>query len=229
MAASTLSERLRAGASSPTRTSSSRRPGGPVCGSRSRARCSRRRRPAATTSSATTATGTATTSSRRATAPSRSPRSSTGSTRPSARRPACRRASGPCQLTFIPFQDQADALGGCWKPANNIRIGFKVLADNVKRSGEATGVMRYNGSNDAARAYSKDVLARARKWDAILAGAPAPVISGAKGDRRSSAAATAARASSGSPSGWRSSTPSARRPRTSTRRASGSTRRPWRP
>ena len=36
--------------------------------------------------------------------------------------------------------------------------------------------MLYNGSNDAARAYSKDVLAKARKWDAILAGAPGAKI-----------------------------------------------------
>jgi uncharacterized protein YcbK (DUF882 family)/peptidoglycan hydrolase-like protein with peptidoglycan-binding domain len=78
---------------------------------------------------------------------------------------------GPCQLTFAGFQDQADALGGCWKPENNIRVGFKVLADNIRVNGQARGVARYNGSGSAADAYSKDVLAKARRWEALLAGA----------------------------------------------------------
>jgi peptidoglycan hydrolase-like protein with peptidoglycan-binding domain len=78
---------------------------------------------------------------------------------------------GPCQLTFAGFQDQADALGGCWKPEANIRVGFKVLADNIRVNGQARGVARYNGSGSAADAYSKDVLAKARRWEALLAGA----------------------------------------------------------
>jgi uncharacterized protein YcbK (DUF882 family)/peptidoglycan hydrolase-like protein with peptidoglycan-binding domain len=78
---------------------------------------------------------------------------------------------GPCQLTFAGFQDQADALGGCWKPEANIRVGFKVLADNIRVNGQARGIARYNGSGSAADAYSKDVLAKARRWEALLAGA----------------------------------------------------------
>jgi uncharacterized protein YcbK (DUF882 family)/peptidoglycan hydrolase-like protein with peptidoglycan-binding domain len=78
---------------------------------------------------------------------------------------------GPCQLTFAGFQDQADALGGCWKPELNIRVGFKVLADNIRVNGQARGVARYNGSGSAADAYSRDVLAKARKWEALLSGA----------------------------------------------------------
>jgi uncharacterized protein YcbK (DUF882 family)/peptidoglycan hydrolase-like protein with peptidoglycan-binding domain len=78
---------------------------------------------------------------------------------------------GPCQLTFKGFQDQADALGGCWKPEINIRVGFKVLADNIRANGQARGVARYNGDGAAADAYSKDVLAKSRRWEAVLAGA----------------------------------------------------------
>src|SRR4051794_30203410 len=33
---------------------------------------------------------------------------------------------GPCQLTWWEFQDRADALGGCWKPECNMRVGFGV-------------------------------------------------------------------------------------------------------
>jgi uncharacterized protein YcbK (DUF882 family) len=91
---------------------------------------------------------------------------------------------GPCQLTYAPFQDQADALGGCWKPAANIRVGFKVLADNIRANGLAAGVARYNGSGPAAAAYSKDVLAKARRWDALLAGAPVPKVASARLVRR---------------------------------------------
>jgi uncharacterized protein YcbK (DUF882 family)/peptidoglycan hydrolase-like protein with peptidoglycan-binding domain len=91
---------------------------------------------------------------------------------------------GPCQLTFAPFQDQADELGGCWKPAANIRVGFKVLADNVRANGLAAGVARYNGSGPAAAAYSRDVLAKARRWQALLAGAPVPKVAASRLVRR---------------------------------------------
>jgi uncharacterized protein YcbK (DUF882 family)/peptidoglycan hydrolase-like protein with peptidoglycan-binding domain len=83
---------------------------------------------------------------------------------------------GPCQLTFAGFQDQADALGGCWKPAVNMRVGFKVLADNIRVNGQARGIARYNGSGDAAEAYSRDVQAKARRWEALLAGASGPGV-----------------------------------------------------
>ena len=90
--------------------------------------------------------------------------------------------------------------------------------------------MLYNGSNDAARAYSKDVLAKARKWDAILAGAPAPAIS-----VRHRATELVRRGDHG-PRVERITKRLAfvhskrtEAPRTSTRRASGSTRRPWPP
>jgi hypothetical protein len=91
---------------------------------------------------------------------------------------------GPCQLTYAPFQEQADALGGCWKPAANIRVGFKVLADNIRVNGLSAGVARYNGSGPAAAAYSQDVLAKARRWEALLAGAPVPKVLSARLVRR---------------------------------------------
>ena len=78
---------------------------------------------------------------------------------------------GPCQLTWWSIQDAADKAGGCWRPEINMRIGFGHLAGLVKQHGEADGARRYNGSGDAAVAYSKDLLAKARKWETILAGA----------------------------------------------------------
>jgi peptidoglycan hydrolase-like protein with peptidoglycan-binding domain len=86
---------------------------------------------------------------------------------------------GPTQLTYWTLQDRADAQGGCWKPRINMRVGFKHLADHIRTYGEADGARRYNGSGDAAVAYSKDLLAKAAKWRAVLDGAaPATVASG---------------------------------------------------
>ena len=41
---------------------------------------------------------------------------------------------GPCQPTWS-FQDDADKLGGCWKPQVNMRVGFQRLASPCARTG----------------------------------------------------------------------------------------------
>jgi peptidoglycan hydrolase-like protein with peptidoglycan-binding domain len=91
---------------------------------------------------------------------------------------------GPCQLTWWEFQDTADREGGCWRPEVNMRVGFRHLAALVKQNGEADGARRYNGSGPAAEAYSRDLLARARAWEAKLAGLPVPAAAGARVVRR---------------------------------------------
>ena len=88
---------------------------------------------------------------------------------------------GPTQLTYYTLQDRADAQGGCWKPRINMRVGFKHLADNIRAHGEADGARRYNGSGDAAVAYSKDLLAKAARWRAVLDGAVPVVVPAADG------------------------------------------------
>jgi len=79
---------------------------------------------------------------------------------------------GPCQLTWWEFQDAADREGGCWRPELNMRIGFRHLLALVAAHGEADGARRYNGSGDAAVAYSRDLLAKRRAWEQRLAGLP---------------------------------------------------------
>jgi peptidoglycan hydrolase-like protein with peptidoglycan-binding domain len=81
---------------------------------------------------------------------------------------------GPCQLTWWEFQDAADAAGGCWRPATNMRTGFSHLAALVKRYGESDGARRYNGTGADAEAYSRDLLVRARKWEGIIDGHAPP-------------------------------------------------------
>jgi hypothetical protein len=81
---------------------------------------------------------------------------------------------GPCQLTWWEFQDTADREGGCWRPEVNMRIGFRHLVALINQHGEADGARRYNGSGDAAEAYSRDLLAKAKVWEAKLAGHVVP-------------------------------------------------------
>jgi peptidoglycan hydrolase-like protein with peptidoglycan-binding domain len=75
---------------------------------------------------------------------------------------------GPCQLTWWSYQDEADSLGGCWQPLANMRVGFKRLADNIRRYGMQPGIKAYNGSGAAAEAYAAELIARAEEFKAKL-------------------------------------------------------------
>jgi len=94
---------------------------------------------------------------------------------------------GPCQLTWWEFQDTADREGGCWRPEVNMRVGFRHLFALINQHGEADGARRYNGSGDAAEAYSRDLLAKAKVWDAKLAGHAVPAPAGPRLVRRGDA------------------------------------------
>jgi hypothetical protein len=79
---------------------------------------------------------------------------------------------GVTQLTFPPFQDQADALGGCWKIRNQLRVGYQVLADNIAAHGVRGGLAAYNAGSPTSPAgleYAAQVLERRRKWKQVLA------------------------------------------------------------
>ena len=79
---------------------------------------------------------------------------------------------GVTQLTFPPFQDRADDLGGCWKVRNQLRVGYEVLAEAIARHGVRGGLATYNAGNPASpagRAYAKKVLEHERRWRQTLA------------------------------------------------------------
>ena len=79
---------------------------------------------------------------------------------------------GVTQLTFPPFQDQADALGGCWKVRNQLRVAYQVLADNLAAHGVRGGLAAYNAGSPTSPAgleYAAEVLERRRKWKRVLA------------------------------------------------------------
>jgi hypothetical protein len=78
---------------------------------------------------------------------------------------------GVTQLTFTPFQDQADALGGAWKVRNQLRVGYKVLADAIARHGVRGGLAAYNAgspTSSAGREYAAKVLMREARWNRVL-------------------------------------------------------------
>lgn len=70
---------------------------------------------------------------------------------------------GVAQLTYYAFQDQADALGGCWRIRPQLRVAFGIVRDLIDDFGEA-GIWRYNG----APAYGPQVEERRRRWHDFL-------------------------------------------------------------
>lgn len=81
---------------------------------------------------------------------------------------------GPVQLTYYSFQDQADALGGCWDPRWNLHVGFALLVSLQKAKGEWAGAKAYNGSGSAADAYANDWTAKRNQWRSRLAAVTPP-------------------------------------------------------
>lgn len=74
---------------------------------------------------------------------------------------------GPCQLTSSDLQDQADALGGCYKPFPNMLVAFGLLKswfDEGLTYHDAW--VRYNGSQN----YADIMDARITRWHSILNG-----------------------------------------------------------
>jgi hypothetical protein len=78
---------------------------------------------------------------------------------------------GPMQLTFHTFQDEADALGGCWVPGHNVTQGLRILKGFVDAGNSwHQAAAHYNGSE----AYADEMDDRFAHWQALLAGAQAP-------------------------------------------------------
>jgi soluble lytic murein transglycosylase-like protein len=73
---------------------------------------------------------------------------------------------GPCQLTWIGFQQQADRLGGCHIPRHNIRVGAELIRSLLRAhpGNEHAAIARYNGTGPAAEAYADSVLHLQKTW-----------------------------------------------------------------
>lgn len=75
---------------------------------------------------------------------------------------------GWTQLTYRPFVEEAQRLGGAHKPRFQMRVGFKILAGLIRQYGQANGFAHYNGVGPAAAAYGRDAAAKAARWKQIL-------------------------------------------------------------
>jgi murein DD-endopeptidase MepM/ murein hydrolase activator NlpD len=74
---------------------------------------------------------------------------------------------GPMQLTAKFLQDRADDLGGCFKPAPNIRTGVERLGVLIRERGNIHGALvGYNGST----AYADAVIKLQKVWHTRLEG-----------------------------------------------------------
>jgi hypothetical protein len=82
-----------------------------------------------------------------------------------------RQGCGPAQCTSAGYQNEADALGGCWDPVANMRSGFRGIQTLINQYGVRGGFVHYNGSGPAAEAYANDAMAKFAVWQARLAGA----------------------------------------------------------
>lgn len=80
-----------------------------------------------------------------------------------------RQGVGPVQLTARDFQDQADRLGGCWRPELSTRVGFALLAAYLSRYGEHDAYTAYNGGPGAIASHQPDAWAYGDKALVLLA------------------------------------------------------------
>lgn len=74
---------------------------------------------------------------------------------------------GPMQLTWFAYQDEADQLGGCWRPYINMLVAFKIIANDLN-AGKSLhqAAKEYNGKETYARLM--DV--KFTKWRRITGG-----------------------------------------------------------
>lgn len=82
---------------------------------------------------------------------------------------------GPCQLTWFAFQDRADALGGCWQPRYNCRVGFELLGKAIILNGYRAAFGEYNGGprwrdNPSAVKYADHAMSLLPHWQRVVKG-----------------------------------------------------------
>jgi hypothetical protein len=75
---------------------------------------------------------------------------------------------GLTQLTYRPFVVEANRIGGAHRPRFQLRVGFKVLKNNIRGQGYRAGIRAYNGSGPAAERYADLLIARRQKWHDVL-------------------------------------------------------------
>jgi hypothetical protein len=103
--------------------------------------------------------------------PANSPVSEATYTAYKARRDECgSQGVGPLQLTWPPYQDAAEAFGGCWKPEINVRYGLQVFAGHLRRDTVAEAYSRWNTGRPDPSPYADKALALLPHWQLVIDG-----------------------------------------------------------
>ena len=73
---------------------------------------------------------------------------------------------GPMQLTWWSLQDEADSLGGCWVPYNNVTVGTKLLKSYYEIAGGDW--VKVGKSYNGAQSYGELLAQRVKKWESLV-------------------------------------------------------------
>lgn len=86
------------------------------------------------------------------------------------RRAECKtQGVGPMQLTHESLQTAADAEGGCWDPAVNVRVGLRHFRSLLDRHGMEGAYSAYNTGKPGPSPYLAKALPRLTGWRRLLA------------------------------------------------------------
>lgn len=89
------------------------------------------------------------------------------------RRTCGRKGVGPTQITDVALQEEADAIGGAWRPEVNTLVGFNFMRKCIEENGGDVerGMNRYN-SGSPTSGYGTTVVGNGllAEWRAIVAG-----------------------------------------------------------
>ena len=77
---------------------------------------------------------------------------------------------GPLQLTWRPYQDEGDSLGGCWRPEVNCWVGFKAFASLLQRNSVESALSRWNTGQPGSSAYATKALGLLPGWQRVVDG-----------------------------------------------------------
>lgn len=78
---------------------------------------------------------------------------------------------GPMQLTYPPYQDQADERGGCWNALVNMTVGAEIVLNfwNAHRDWAKAATMYNAGSlRNGINDYGRAVAERIEHWRKVI-------------------------------------------------------------
>ncbi len=81
-----------------------------------------------------------------------------------------RNGVGPMQLTWGPFQEEADARGGCWDPKVSTLLGAEILGGYLKVNSVRDSFSIYNTGKSGSSGYATKAMPLYEQWLRVLGG-----------------------------------------------------------